>query len=206
MALPRIAAPDGAGVRINDALQKWDTNVEEEIQACRTNDPRKWFWERQVQVSMTGPAYLSILLKDFSYCLGPYPSTEEYALVYDLPTGKLVRWSMLLPAVSVMDEETQSETVSSVGLTNIYLRERELTLTGADWEKECTEALSSSEWSFLLWPDGKDGALHMKPANLPHVIQTCGGAVALGDSSMRELGLSEKMRQAMEEAHRLSTK
>jgi hypothetical protein len=212
MALPRIAAPDAVGIRINDEFNMQDADVKKEIKQCRSSDPRRWFWERQVQVMMKGPAYLSIFVKDSSSCGGPYPPSEEYALVYDLRSGMLVSWSMLLPGVNVAGDRKapptgiQGEAVSSIALTKIYLRERKFTLTGADWEKDCTEALSSTELSFLVWPDGDDGALHIKPADLPHVLQACGATVSLGDGQMRELGLSEEMREAIKTAHSLSAK
>ena len=202
-ALPRIAAPDTAGARINADLDKMDRGVRQYIRDCRKNSPKEWDWEREWSVAMRGPGYLSLNVTDNSDCGGPHPSSDQFVLVYDLKTGAQVRWPSLLSASAKVkqDDSDAQGSVASPVLTKLYLALRKKQLTGDDADPECDASLVGMDISYYLWPDAEHGALALKPADLPHVMLPCGDEVYLGDAEMRALGVPDAMRAAIKIAH-----
>lgn len=87
-AMPLIADPsDDAERRINAALKRLDANLRKAIAGCKGSKGAPGAWERKVEPTMRGPGYLSFVIRDMSFCGGPYPPSGTMSIVYDLRTG-----------------------------------------------------------------------------------------------------------------------
>ena len=200
-AFPRVVAAPGdtAAARINRALAKADQQP-----GCRD---QKGTWNRSIAVTMRGPHYLSLFASDDWYCGGPYPGTNQVALVFDLRTGTPIAWKKILPPALV--ERAASDPggtaadpvlVTSPALWKIYAKAAAL---GAG--KECGAVLKDPAGlgtRLMLWPDAKADGLMMQEVDFPHVIQACGSPVTLALPELRKLGVAPAFIAAIEEAHR----
>lgn len=210
-AFPRlVAAPhDRAAARINQALVRADARVRGAAQSCLAAGPsaatdNKPWWTRKVSVAMRGPAYLALVAADDWFCGGAYPNTGQVALVYDLRTGAPVNWARLLPASMVRatgtdtaDDGTIVGTLASPALAEMYVKE----LIREDPDLAvCKDALTDP--SFVLWPDAKHDGLGIAPFGLPHVIAACGTEIVIPTSTLRTLGVSPRLLEAIDAAHR----
>ncbi|MGH7068259.1 MAG: hypothetical protein ACREEU_10805 [Acetobacteraceae bacterium] len=94
-AFPRVVAAPGnaAAARINRALAQADRRP-----SC---GDQKGTWNREIIAMMRGPRFLSLFASDDWYCGGPYPGTDQVALVFDLATGAPIAWKKILPPALV---------------------------------------------------------------------------------------------------------
>ena len=225
-AVPLIANPkDAAQRKINADLTKINEMMHSTLIKC-DRDYLAWVrmmphdkgvrlsmdgdWTRTVEVTMTGPRYLSYLIADGDFCGGAHPDMYESALVYDLRKGVVVDWTALLPeGVAKRNPEKQwnGELVPQVidsALQDFYL----LHLEDADCRKRLSDLVSKTatpqgawfEMSFVIWPDAKQGKLVVTAGSLPHVIQACAEHVALTTEEATQLGFSEEILQSLNAA------
>ncbi len=76
-ALPTIADPvDDAERRINAALRRLDVAGQRAASECWTAPGKPGTWHRTVDSTMHGPVYLSLVIRDDSFCDGAHPNVR----------------------------------------------------------------------------------------------------------------------------------
>jgi Autotransporter beta-domain len=121
-----------------------------------------------------GPTFLSFVIKDMSFCGGPYPSIGTMAIVYDLQTGAPVDWTQLLPPSLTWKVEltagmdgTRRVTLASPKLYALYLAgyDQAARMPGSDIAADdlanCKEAVqgAADPPAMMVWLDAKSGGL-----------------------------------------------
>ncbi len=107
-----LNANDAASKRANAILQEMNQKLALALKDCDTNyaawtqemgDASKGKggaadeWERKVEVTMTGPRFLSIVATDdFIFCGGAYPDSDRISMVFDMSTGDPVNWTAMI--------------------------------------------------------------------------------------------------------------
>lgn len=214
-AMPRIANPlDAAEKRINAALKRLDANLGKAIRACKGPNGAPGGWERKVEPTMLGPRYLSYVIRDTSFCGGPYPPSGTMSIVYDLETGTPVDWTRLLPPsmtgkVSLAEgmDGTKMVALASPQLFSLYLSgyDRASRIPGSDIGPEdiatCKEALQdTANPPMMAWLDAKSDGLAIQ-FDLPHAVQACALPVVIPLDVLRANGADAAMLDAIKAAH-----
>jgi hypothetical protein len=124
--------------------------------------------------------------------------------VFDLDTGTLADWAKLLPELAqhtgtdAAGDGSTLGTISSEKLADLY---RDMAKhSGSD--PACADALKDTELNFILWPDAKQNALAVQPAGLLHAIAACGPALPIPVETLKSLGVSGELLDAIDAAHR----
>ena len=213
--MPLIANPsDNAERRINVALKRLDANLRKAIRDCKGNDDGPGGWVRKVEPTMKGPGYLSFVIKDTSFCGGPYPSIGTMAIVYDLRTGTPVDWARLLPPsltgqvkLAVGIDGTRLVTLASPRLHSLYLSgyDRAIQMAGNDIPVEdlagCKEAVQeTNNPPMMVWLDAKLGGIAIQ-FDLPHAVQACAVPVVIPLAVLRADGANAALLDAIDAAH-----
>lgn len=200
-AFPRVVATpgDAAAARINRALALADRQP-----GCGDH---KGSWNRRVTATMRGPRYLSLFASDDWYCGGPYPGTNQVALVFDLMTGTPIDWKRILPPALVEraapdpgGTEADPVLITSRALWKIYAKAATLPT-----DKECAAVLADPAGlgtRLMLWPDAEAAGLVVQQADFPHVVKACGPPITLAVPELRKLGVAPAFIDAIEEARR----
>lgn len=201
-ALPRVVAGGPltavAGAKINATLQKLDKRVEAAGADCRTQlrqyqpgASASQAWKRDIHITMNGPRFLSLLVRDSYYCGGPYPNDGvPLPLVFDLSTGRTVNWLTLLPSGARAELETAAEG-SQMGVI-VWSRLRSMAASQA--KGDCKDAFMDSESiEFALWPDARQHALLAEPVSFPHVIAACASPVLIPVNEAAGMGFSKDL-------------
>ena len=213
-SMPQIVDPTGeAERRINAALQRLDANVRKAALACKAEGGANSSWERNINVPMRGPRFLSFEITDNVFCGGAHPNVSTMAIVYDLTTGVPVDWTTLLPtslagkvALAEGADGTKMVTLASTRLHTLYL-EGYRPKTGDpkvdEADTECRDAVTN--WSgeappMMAWLDAKAGGLAVQ-FYLPHVVQACADAVVIPVVTLRHKGAQAVLTDAIEAAH-----
>jgi hypothetical protein len=214
-AMPRIAHPsDEAERRINAALNRLDANLAKAIRDCKGPDGARGDWVRKVETTMRGPRYLSYVIRDMSFCGGPYPPSGTMSIVYDLETGAPVDWTQLLPAsmtgkVALTEgmDGTRMVTLASPRLHALYLSgyDRASRAPGGDIAPEdlaaCKEAAQdTANPPMMAWLDARSGGLAVQ-FDLPHAVQVCAIPVAIPIEVLRADGANGALLDAISAAH-----
>jgi hypothetical protein len=214
-AMPLIANPSNdAERRINAALKRLDANLAKAIRACKGQDGAPGDWVRKVEPTMRGPRYLSYVIRDMSFCGGPYPQIGTMAIVYDLQTGAPVDWTRLLPpsmtgkaALAEEMDGTRMVTLASPLLISLYLSgyERAAHMPGSEIAAEdlasCKEAVrDEGEPPMTVWLDAKSGGLAVQ-FDLPHAVQICAAPVVIPIEVLRANGTNATLLDAITAAH-----
>ncbi|MGC2110181.1 MAG: hypothetical protein WA655_11740 [Candidatus Korobacteraceae bacterium] len=204
---PLIAHPrNPAEQRINATLTRLNQRLAQAVKDCdkqvgdttgdnTTSDD----WSRTVEMTMTGPHFLSLVASDEVFCGGAHPDSRRTALVFDMNTGAPVDWTKLVAASAgasaYTDTATDGSTIGALVLP--ALQTRNVAAANAD----CKDVFQDPQ-SFLLWPDAKSGMLVAEPFDLPHAVAACAQQLKLTMPQARQLGFSESLLSAIEEAHR----
>lgn len=211
-----LDANDAASKRVNAILQEMNLKLALDLKECDTNYAA-WAkevghesggtgsvagdWERKVEVTMTGPRFLSIVATDDFFCGGAHPDSDRIAMVFDMSTGDPVDWTTMITktagASSYTDTVYDGTEVGALilpGLEKINL---------ALASPECKDAFSDQQ-SFLIWPDAPKGQLVAIAYGLPHVVSACEEEIHLTMEQVRALGFDETIIDAIELAHRRS--
>ena len=215
---PSIVAPKNSAARqINTKLGVLNARLVRDVHGCdkdilawvaEMHDPTaaadvKGDWKRTVEVTMSGPRFLSLKATESFFCGGVHPDSETEPMVFDLTTGALVDWGTLLPKVAGA-AATSWEFLSDESLATVTLPKlEELSLAAA--EADCKDAFDHPQ-PFLLWPDTRTGMLVAEPADLPHAAQACAEDLSLTMAQARELGFGEAFLDAIERGHALLPK
>ncbi|MGP0059838.1 MAG: hypothetical protein ACLPID_11190 [Beijerinckiaceae bacterium] len=207
-ALPRLVTGARPKIiaKINNELARADAAARQERVECLRED--YGFWERGVSTKMQGPRYLSLLVSNFVNCGGAHPNNDRSVQVFDLHNGKRPDWVKLLPGLDL-----HAKIESGGGDTRTAIRSEKLTQVYRDgWKRvhgddpECAEEINSTELSFNLWPDAKEGGVVADPTSLRHAMQACGDDVTIDLDKLKSLGADPQLLKALDAAHRKSRK
>lgn len=169
MVLPRIADARGNAAleRINRALAMADT--EDADDDCLI--------ERDVNTTLVGRRYLSLVVHAVSRCTGAMEtdlSTE--VLGFDLKTGAPVDWATMMPP-AFQESDAEGELYRD-------------TLSRDDPE-DAKECAGFSFGTLDAWPDATDGGIAFQPAGgFPEVTEPCIITVVVPLAVMRKLGVN----------------
>lgn len=215
-AMPLIASPsDAAEQRINAALKGLDANLRKAIRDCKGQDGAPGDWVRKVEPTMQGPRYLSYVIRDMSFCGGPYPPSGTMSIVYDLKTGAPVDWKRLLPpsmtgkvALTEGMDGTKMVTLASPRLFSLYLSgyDRAIRMPGNDIAAEdiagCQEAVrDEANPPMIVWLDAKSDGLAVQ-FDLIHAVQACAVPVVIPVAVLRADRANATLLDAIDAAHR----
>ena len=193
-ALPRIADPTPAERSINRGLAQADASVRGSCDG----------WQRTVQVVMRGAGYLSVVASDNWYCDGDAsPGSDSFGLAYDLHTGSPLNWARLLPKALVQStildysgDGLPLGVVFSPALTALYMK-----LAQPNIDPSCVPELQQSPFPFMLWPDAKADGVVLNPDGLAHAIAACGPQETIPLATLRQIGVSPTLLDAIAAAH-----
>jgi hypothetical protein len=207
-AIPRIAAPaDDAETKINAALRRLDGNIGKAIAECAKAAKEAHTtpdWERTAEATMRGPGFLSLSIVDSTDCGGAHPNASTMSIVYDLQTGGPVDWTKLLPAaltgkvaLQAGADGTKMVTLSSKRLTELYLAGYRN--PDAECRQAMKDAAAESPPAMMVWLDAKAGGLAVQ-FDVAHVIQACADPVTIPSATLRQLGASPRLVDAIDAA------
>jgi hypothetical protein len=155
-------------------------------------------WRQDVKVTMTGPAFLSLVANADFYCGGAHPYGFTSVAVFDLRTGKPadpLAWFLPSSNASLApqdeDDSLLENSVVAAGLLQAYK---------VATRHECDNTYSDDQ-SFLVWPDAKSGTVMIQADRLPGCCEACGIAIGLTLGQVRTLGFAETFLQAIKIAH-----
>lgn len=211
---PLIVQPrNPAGQRVNATLTQLNRRLTQAVKQCdadalawskqmgdtaKDNETTSSDWSRKVQVTMAGPHFLSLVASDDAFCGGAHPNSDQMALVFDMTTGAPVNWTALVAkstgASSYTDTIMDGSTVGALILPAL----QKMNIAAAD--ADCKDAFGDPQ-SFLLWPDAKSDTLVAQPFDLPYAAQACAQEIQLTIEQARNLGFSESLLSAIEQAH-----
>ncbi|WP_236960642.1 DUF4163 domain-containing protein [Methylobacterium durans] len=213
-SMPQIVNPtDEAELRINAALRRLDASVRKAALECKAEGGANSSWERNINVPMRGPRFLSFEITDNVFCGGAHPNVSTMAIVYDLATGAPVVWTMLLPpsltgkaVLAAGADGTKMVTLASRMLHALYLEGYRPMAGDAkidEADKECRDAVTN--WSgdappMMAWLDAKAGGLAVQ-FDLPHAVQACADAVVIPVATLWQEGAQAVLIDAIEPAH-----
>ena len=158
---------------------------------------------------MRGPAFLSFVIADNSFCGGAHPNSGTMAIVYDLRTGAPVDWTRLLPKhlTGKVELQQQMDGTKMVSLTSprlfaLYFEQYRKGERKND--KDCTDAVKDNAASFLpamqVWFDAKAGGLGLR-FEVAHVIAACVDEIVLPLATLRAEGVAPEVLAALQAAH-----
>ncbi len=209
-----LNANDATSKRLNTTLQEMNQKLTGALKACDANYrewakntggateaklPKAGEWERRVEVTMTGPRYISIVAIDkIIFCGGAYPDSDHIAMVFDMSTGDPVNWTAMIAKTAGASSYTDSVYDGTRVATVIFQALEKISLAKAS--TECKDAFTDRQ-SFLIWPDAAREQLVALPFALPHVVQACAQEIDLTLDQARELGFDEAVIDSIQQAH-----
>ncbi len=208
-AFPRIASPaDAAQRRINRALGRLDAKVRAAARACFADSTNPTSWQRHIDMTMRGPAFLSYRVTDDVDCGGAHPSNSHSAMVYDLKSGQPVDWTKLLPArlTGRMALTQGSDAVSVVTLASPRL----LALYNAGYDRAldpenkavcagATTVFGANGIPMIAWLDARARGLALQ-FDFNHAMQACSAAVIIPAATLSREGGSPRLINALQAA------
>ncbi len=211
-ALPRVALTTPQALAVNAALGQIDARDRQNREDCLSTKPQNdnVEWGRTVDVPMSGPRFVSILMTQGEYCGGAHPNWGRTALVFDLETGRLVNWRTFLPAemTAEMNDDDADNGVSAAYLKSPTLKAwfAPRALAGMDsyGREECAAIYDeggSDDWGLTIWPDAKTGGLTLQSEGLAHAEMGCFTDVAMPLGELKRRGVRRELTDALEAAH-----
>jgi hypothetical protein len=216
-AWPLIISPiNPATRRVNSVLTLLNQKLASSLSRC-DSDYLRWLslvgesadqhsgsgdWLRTVEITMTGPRYVSLVASQEVFCGGAHPDSNRISMVFYLANGNQVNWPALLPKSAEtsahMDTDWEGNRVSAV------ISPQLLRIAVVAARSNCKNAFRSGQ-SFLIWPDAKRQKLVVFPFDLPHSVQACAEEIYLTMDQARKLGFDEDLLHAISQAHRSAT-
>lgn len=203
-SLPRLTGDSPAFARINAELTRLDAAARKQLADCGPQGE----WNRSITQPMTGPGYLTLRVHTEISCGGPYPSSDQTAITWDLATGERLDWPKSLSGLSLTPDSFDdmpadyTPNMSSARLAAWYSRK---VLAAADkgMAGECadvwsTEALDGTR--FKIWLDAENGGVTVAP-DFPHVIQACAEPATLTAADLQGFGAPAPLIEAVTAAH-----
>lgn len=212
-ALPRVALETPEAQAVNAALDRVDARDRESREDCLSMKPHNdnVEWGRTVDVAMSGPRFVSIVMTRGEYCGGAHPNWDRPALVFDLQTGRLIDWRAFLPAgmTAEMHDDDADEWVSAAYLKSPELKAwfaaRAMAAMDEYGRKECADIYGQGghdEWGLTIWPDAKAAGLILQSAGLAHAEKGCFTEVTMSLRELKRRGVRRELTDALEVAHR----
>lgn len=204
-ALPRIAKPNPAGVKINHFFALIDQRARGSVHSCRglSEEGDEMFYNRSVDVTSRGPLFVSVDVTEEIGCGGVHPYVHIFTLTYDLHTGAPVHWAKLLTKVHVEEVEVNPGNMLPVeifGISSLPLQK----LYSAGWKddgpcrlEDVVDPSGENVTTFLLSPAPRRQGLSLLPADLASVVSTCALPVVLGRSAMDALGIPDDIQASL---------
>ncbi len=209
-ALPRLVGPTPSVAAINADLDRLDAAAHKSAASCENQDGG---YSRWISQPMTGPAFVTYAISEEYNCGGPYPSTSQTTVTYDLASGQRLDWAAVLKAMNVTTGDTEGMPAGSVpivyspALAAWYVRTIKAQIVsqdgGSEWMEQCAPVFDAEEFSsngFRLSADAEAGGLMVSP-DLPHVVQACGDAAIMDGAAMRAYGVEGRLIEALATAH-----
>lgn len=199
---PRLVGDSAPLAAINADLARMDAMATTNASECEGGG-----YTRTVTQPMTGPGYVSYMISDEFDCGGPYPSTSQTPVTYDLATGGRVDWTTALPNWAVTADSLTDMPAGSVALVHSmalarWYSAKMMASTDQEWLAECREVFdpeSLNDSGFTLWADAGNDSLTVAP-ELPHVVQACGEQASLSADDLTAAGVSPAMIAALKTA------
>lgn len=211
---PLISAPISAPQqRINTTLARLNQRLVRAVRRCdlgytsalkqlgpeaKGQQPVAEDWDRTVEVTMSGPHFLSLVASEEADCGGMYPNSDQMALVFDINTGLEVDWTSMVASSS--HPSAYADAVDDGSMLGALVLPALRKLAIAQAAKECRDVFDAGQ-SFLIWPDARHQTIVAWPFDLAHVIQACGNPVDLSLDQARKLGFREDLLDALQQAH-----
>jgi hypothetical protein len=218
-AWPLVQSPDvPAAKRVNANLTRLNKRLANALRECdasyqewakdagkhaKSDDSASGQWERQVQVTMSGPRYLSLVASDSYFCGGAHPEDQTIAMVFDMTTGAPVNWLAHI-AKSAGASSFAGSLSGGTAVGALTLRGLQALAT-ANAEEDCKGEFDDPQ-PFLIWPDAKNGVLVAEPFGLAHAVARCASDTLLTIEQARKLGFDDSVLNAIDEAHRSASK
>ena len=201
-AAPRLVGESSAIRAINADLDAIDAASRENAAACEGGG-----YSRTITQPMTGPGYVSYWISDDYECGGPYPSTGQIAVTYDLATGRRVDWTKAMPAWGLSADSLEDMPAGSVAILHSaamadWYSRKMLASTDQEWLADCREVFTPEALNgggFKVWADAGNAGVSVAP-ELPHVVQACGEQASLSADDMRAAGVVPAMIEALAKA------
>lgn len=213
---PRVLAGPGvseaAAAKINASLDRFNAEVLADARECHKDvrqtlhkgDVDNWNWERDIDVTLRGPHYLSLLAVDSSMCDGPHPLDDEIALTYDLTTGSPVNWMSLLPkeATGKVVRSPHRLPIGFVRWPAMVQRTNEISQKDPEHEgADCTQVYIDPEMNINVWLDGKAHAVVFAPLVGMHYDNAmCSESVSVRADEAARMGFAPELVAALRAA------
>lgn len=206
-ALPRLfsGARPAFIKAINATLARFDAQALRDARDCLGE--KGGDYARNVAATMQGPRFLSLVAYEGFFCAGnAHPDSNMLALVFDLTTGKLVNWVKLLPGTVQIKKYSGNpertfrfgEAISSDAIWALYRKAASIEKAG---DPDCADALDE-KLDFILSLDAKKNAVAVDEVGLRHAIRACGTTIYLSIDTLKSLGASKALIDALDTAHR----
>jgi len=213
-AWPLILNPKNDAQRsINKSLSDLNAKLSQSLKRCHANyiqrmgnQPRSTensdegveSWKQKIKVTMSGPAFLSLVATTDFYCGGAHPYGYTDVAVFDLRTGEPanpIAWLVPSLRASLVEEDNPDPSLErSVSVAKLLEAYREAT------HHECDQTYSDDQ-PFLIWPDAYSAKVVIMADRLPGCCEACGVETGLVLKQAREIGFSEAFLQAISEGH-----
>jgi hypothetical protein len=201
--IPNAAVPPEIAAKINASLERFDMQVRKDWRDCQKEAHGNGDWSRSIQVTMSGPAYVSFLADETYDCANAHPEDIQTALVYDLRTGSPVNWSALLPPAA-KGEVIRGAGRLSIGVVHwpaMLERAKKQSMKG-DGGEDCGSAYEFPEAiTFNVYLSATDHALALSPNLVPHIVSAmCSTVVLLKPEEAAKLGVAGSLVDALKTA------
>ncbi len=180
-ALPRIAHPSPAQVKINRSFALIDQGARGLAHSCQgaSEDGEEMFYSRSVDVMSKGPLFVSVDLNEEIDCGGVHAYYGNFTLTYNLLTGEMVCWAKLLTKSRAEELKVNLGNMQPIeipGVASLLLQK----LYSSGWKdyEDCTlddvvDPSGERLTTFLLSPAPHRQGLSVLPANLASVSANC---------------------------------
>jgi hypothetical protein len=204
-ALPRIAHPSPAQVKLNHSFALIDKSARGSADSCRgpSEEGDEMFYNRSIEVISLGPLFLSVYLSEEIGCGGVHPYVNLFTFTYDLHTGEPVHWAKLLTKVHAEEVSVNPGNMLPVeifGVSSLALQK----LYSAGWKadgqcqlEDVVDPLGETITTFLLSPAPHKQGISALPTNLASAAAICAQPVVLGNSAMDELGIPDDIQRSL---------
>ncbi|OZA07557.1 MAG: hypothetical protein B7Y02_13750 [Rhodobacterales bacterium 17-64-5] len=184
-ASPRLVGEGAVIAKVNAALARRDQRDLDAI-TCFGGKPDGPF--RTVEVIADGPEFLSLIIRNSSYCAGAaHPWWSQEILTFDLETGSETDLLPYLPAAFGTDPQEE--------LAVLFLN------TVADLPGDCVQvytwALRDGHLRFDLGVVKAESALMLWPSGLAYVDRPCLDTAYVSMARLQEAGFHAKLIRAL---------
>lgn len=209
-ALPRLVGDSPAIARINAELDRLDAAAAGDAASCAADagDGPGGGFSRSITRPMTGPAYVTLREHGEWYCGGPYPSTAQTAVTYDVTAGARVDWAAAIPGLGLAfytyegEEPGEDKLLMRSAALGAWYSRKMLANPDAAWVDQCRDVFDPAalaDQTFNIWADAEHGGVTVQP-DFAHVIKACGDSATLTVADLRRFNADPRLVAAIEAA------